>query len=258
MQAAFKEIDQNPKFIFRGEKLPLPGSYQEEVERYWKSTSAIGKFFRGDVVVATEMTLAGTTPVVTVQLSDYAHYLFAMQDNKRRFDCRAVYCATIVVTADFHLLLGEMADHTATPGQIQCPGGGIDSRDLQSELPPMSCCKRELHEEFGSAFLSESFIPFAIKTLGRFNHVGIFFIAHLGFDKIEALRHFEHHNYDLRRCGHKPEIRALHMVPLQDDAIDRFVTQYGSSMVDYGEELLLHQALAIQSKVLSNAIIIDT
>ena len=255
MQAAFTEIEQVPEVAFRGGKLLLPGPYQDEVDRYWKSTSASGKFFRGEVVVAAEMALTGATPVVEVQLSDYAHYLFAMQDNKRQFDCKAVYCATIAVSSDFHLVLGEMADHTATPGQIQCPGGGIDSRDLQSELPTVSCCKRELEEEFGSAFSSQGVIPFAIKTFGRFNHVGIFFIAHLGFDKIAALRHFEHHNQGLRRCGLEPEIRALHMVPLQDDAIDHFVTQYGSSLVDYGEELLRHQTLAIRSKAFPNAAI---
>jgi 8-oxo-dGTP pyrophosphatase MutT (NUDIX family) len=219
--------------------LALPEPYRSKIVKHWDHVNHDGRFFNGKVLTATGLNLTSSTPVITLAVTDYAHYLYAKHDHTHEVDCRAVYCAALLFTSDNHLLLGQMSAHTSSPGQIQCPGGGIEiGRD--NGIDPRSCCRRELEEEIGAAFLKGGpvFQTICIKSGGDLETIGLFYALRLTCDARGALEIFTHHQTELRSAGEKPEFDRLHALEFSRGSIADFVTTQGDILVDYLRPLL--------------------
>lgn len=226
--------------------LVLPDGYRRKVDSHWAQISAGGRFFNGPVLVASDLAIDQLAPEIEVTASDYAHYLYAMSDAEREFDCRAVFSAAVVITRDNHLLTGRMAAHTSSPGQIQCAGGGVElTRD--GTLDPGECCLRELEEELGVGFLEhrQLFKPFCIKTGGKLATVGLIYLVLFDGDVDMAQGLFRAHRQGQLRQGEEPEFDTLLAVSLDPQSVDHFLDHYGSVTVDYLATLLREHRAAL-------------
>jgi 8-oxo-dGTP pyrophosphatase MutT (NUDIX family) len=219
--------------------LALPGPYRSKVDKHWAHVNQDGRFFNGEVLTATGLDLATATPVITLAMTDFAHYLYAKHDLTHEIDCRALYCSALLFTSDNRLLLGQMAAHTSSPGQIQCPGGGIEI-DRDHGINPRSCCRREVEEEIGAAFLKDGpvFQPVCIKSGGELGTIGLFYAVRLACDTQGAFRMFADHQQEQRSAGEKPEFDKLHAVEFSRDPIADFVKAQRDILVDYLHPLL--------------------
>ncbi len=222
--------------------LQLPEAYREKVRRYWQDVNRDGRFFNGSVLAAAEVDFHPPRNIATLATTDYAHYLYATQDRTHEFDCKAVYAAAVLATADEHLLLGRMAGHTSSPGQLQFPGGGIEvGADLQ--IDARSCCEREIIEEIGLPIWQErtAVSPFCIKTGGDFSTVGIFYLVRLNWTAAGILDMFSRHQAQTVALGERPEFDELLALKLEKDLVRLFVEQHDASLVDYLRLVLIDQ-----------------
>ena len=220
--------------------IALPEAYRSRVDAFWEDLNRDGRFFNGDVLAATQLDIADSSASLELAMTDYAHYMYANQDMANEFDCTAVYGAILILTSDRYLLLGEMGSHTSSPGQIQCPGGGIElSADQQ--LDARSCCQRELEEEIGAPLWEDRlwFRPLCVKSGGDHSTVGLFYALQIKGDVAAALTMFESHQSGLRSAGEKPEFDRLHAVRFEEASLREFIETREAQMVDYLRPLLL-------------------
>lgn len=217
----------------------LRDGYRTRVDAYWRKVSAGGRFFNGPVLAATGMRIVDGIPAIDVLLTDYAHYLYARQDPDKAFDCQAVYTAAVVVTADDHLLLGEMARHTSAPGQIQCPGGNLEMAP-DGRIDPAACCLREVEEELGPALASEVRWqrPLCVKRGGENGTIGLMYLLRLECDASRALAMFEAYRAHQAGVGARPELDRLAAVKLNMRDVGRFLREPENPHVDYLVPLL--------------------
>ncbi len=218
---------------------PLPLSEKERalIVANWQRVNAEGHFFNGPVLAATAIDVNGA-PGVSVSTTDYAHYLYA-NAHPTATPCHIVYCAAAIVTSDNYVLFGEMNSSTSSPGQLQFVGGNVEIAP-DGSISGRHCCEREVIEEIGAAFLemARDFRPLCIKTGGKADHVGIYYVLHVNATKVEAQAAFDAHLAQLRLAGEKPELVKVHFVELTQSAITQFFHQNSERCVDYLAPLL--------------------
>lgn len=231
------------ELLVRKEPLPLVESYRRKVEKHWNSANQDNRFFNGAVLAATRFDLEKSPPTIHLAMTDYAHYLYAASDRTHEVDCPALYCAVILLTSDRYILLGQMGAQTAAPGQIQCPGGGIEL-DTDLTLDARLCCQRELEEEVGEAIWSDRkwFRPLCIKTGGDLATIGLFYALRLRSDVATALQMFAAHQSALHASGEKPEFDDLHAVKCDASSLKAFLEIQQGPIVDYLRPLFLERA----------------
>lgn len=218
----------------------FPAGYRRKVDDHWHRINSDGRFFNGPVLVASMLALDAGAPRIELMRSDYAHYLYAAQDPLRAFPCRAVFSAAVILTSDNFLLLGQMAAHTSSPGQIQCPGGGIELGN-GGEIDARRCCQREVAEELGDVFLRDpaQFRPLCLKSGGELSTVGLFYALSLDLTAAQAQAAFDAHQVKQRSAGERPEFDRLHAVSFDVEAIGTFIQAHNAHVVDYLAPLLV-------------------
>lgn len=235
-------------FDLQEKRLELPDSYRLQVDRYWQNINRDERFFNGNVLTATRLDLNGSPPTIQLAMTDYAHYLYAAQDCTREFNCNAVYCAAILLTSDQYLLLGRMASHTSSPGQIQCPGGGIEiGRGLK--IDTRACCQREIVEEVGDAVWLDHqwFRPLCIKTEGDLATIGVIYALQLKSGVKDVLRMFSRHQAEIESSGDKPEFDSLLAVRFSVPSMKVFFEQQQARLVDYLRPLFIDRFEEVRS-----------
>ncbi|HHX58521.1 MAG TPA: hypothetical protein GX706_02025 [Candidatus Moranbacteria bacterium] len=137
---------------FSNNFVSLPQDIQEKVDAYWSWLMANGKsYYRGEVFTATNKTVVGNAIAVSVDKTDYAHYLYC-QDvcSLGDKDVGIVHAVSLVETADEYFVFGKMGHQTSRAGMHQLCGGGIDSSDLRGDHFDLNHnIGRELLEELG-------------------------------------------------------------------------------------------------------------
>ncbi|MCQ1571627.1 NUDIX hydrolase [Neorhizobium galegae] len=240
--------------LLRHTNLPLvlTSGYRRKVNDHWDRVNAGGQFFNGPVLAASAITEDDTHPRIELALTDYAHYLYAAHDPTHEFDCRAVFSAAIILTSDNFLLLGEMASHTSAPGQIQCPGGGIELGD-DRKLNAKACCQREVSEELGPAFSRDLrlFQPICFKTGGKHSTVGIFYAMALDIGAEQAAQLFSDYQRAQGVTGELPEFERLHAVRFEFQHIRDFIKLSHGHLVDYLAPLLIDNWQEASSAILA-------
>lgn len=222
------------RLAFDGSSVEFPSGYRMKVDEHWARINQEGRFFNGPVLSASSIPNENEDSVVGLQLTDYAHYLYAAQDNAHEFDCRAVFSAAVILTCDNHLLLGQMSPHTSAPSQIQCPGGGIEL-DPDGKLDAKLCCQREVIEELGPDFGQEllRYEPLCIKSGGDLSTVGIFYALRLDVTAEQAQHSFSHYRAAQCAGGERPEFDCLHTVKFEPQVMAEFVQTNRNQLVDY-------------------------
>jgi len=232
-------INQDVRLVLGKSPIMYPDGYRSKVETHWARISNNGRFFNGPVLAASSIATDSSRVVVEVSSTDYAHYLYAAQDRDHEFDCRAVFCAAAIVTSDNYLLLGEMAQHTSTPGQIQFPGGGVEM-GADGELNAQTCCQREVTEELGSDFFNDvaRFHPFGLKCGGNLSTIGIFYALSLDMTAGQAQNSFASYRSEQLAAGQLPEFDHLHAVTFDLKTLSQFFRVNKGCVVDYLAPLL--------------------
>jgi len=207
-----------PKLLYSGERITLPNSVIEQIEKYWLELISSGKNFRrGDVFTISKVNEKNGEISVEISLSDYAHYLATINGKiDKEYACRVVHSSVMIETLDGEFIFGEMGGDTALPGRIQCIGGGITREDLSNDGKTIDIEKNaanEMAEEVGlfadNGFHVKEFFPWAIVESGPNDFLGVVYWAKalMGID--EFLRHYAKFEAELIEKGEKPELSKI-------------------------------------------------
>lgn len=215
-EVSLYKINNNIRVCYTGRKVILPPKYIADCEAHWLSLMEAGKkYFRGDIFTVNEVTQAQDKITLTVELTDYAHFIYTVHKNVyEENDCRVIYTSVLVETADGKYVIGVMGEDTFAPQKLQLFGGGIDKSDLKgNEFDLKHSAKKEIGEELGINTNDEKIVkrfkPYLLKTGGISNFFSVIYKLDLLIDETSLIKRFEKHNKSLIIQGIVPELSSL-------------------------------------------------
>ena len=233
--------------VFTANHAVLSYKFQTVIDDYWNSLLSSGKkFSRGNVFTIRSIEDQNETINIYVDQTDYAHYLASLHvpEIAQECPCRVMHTSVLIHSSDDFLIFGEMAEHTASPGRLQCAGGGITKDDLQTDqtFNVTGNAVTELWEETGFLHTDPSQIQdvkFAyLKSGGPRNFIGALHVASSPLTADQIMAFFTDFNQTLRTKNEEPELVRLIAVPNTIDAVEKFLSEESRPIDEYLPELL--------------------
>ncbi|QED49678.1 hypothetical protein [Cytobacillus dafuensis] len=228
----------NVKVKLDNRPINLPSEIRQQHHYYWEQQIGKNPSLRnGEVFTITKVNKAPDELEVTVAKTDYKHYLYTLHHEDCASPCKVIYTCASVITSDHHIAIGRMNKSTSTPGRLQFTGGGLDESDLVGSIFDLekNICK-EIKEEMGLNIHSSStrsFLPKFIKHKGTHGFWAVMYelSVHCTVEALHA--QFLKHNQQLIDNGQEPEFDELLFIPLEKAAIEAYIKNETSPMVDY-------------------------
>lgn len=233
------------KFIayYTGSKVKLSSSTCQKIEKHWNELINQGKSFtRGEVFCISSIFLSKQHCVLFLDLSDYAHYLYTIHKKPNEEACKVLFTAALIETADQFYVLGKMADNTANPGRIQCPGGGLTKLHLEKNIFNLEkniCdeCEEEiglsLHSDIVTSFHKRYFISSKLHP-----YSAVIWKVKVQQTAEQFHQHFLHYRQQLLTIGKQPEFESLQFIAKSTQQIDHFFKNDPHPKANYIEKLL--------------------
>lgn len=227
---------------YAGDEVQLPSERKGEIEDFWLEINRDGTFQRGEIFHVCSIIEQEDLCKVLLKHTDYAHYLHTVRNYITDEEgCKVVYGAGLVETNDCKYIFGEMGNHTAYPGRLQCVGGGLSSEDRNGNYFDMKqSVLRELAEELGvqNSDRIESCIPKFIKAGGPYDFIVILFHIKLRDTAEEFFAKYDNFTETIIAQGEKPEFHNIICIDNSREAVLNFLENDTRQSVDYLRPLL--------------------
>lgn len=129
----------------------LPQNLRNKIDEFWKEqVKENPNLFNGEVWNVTKMEENADKIILTLEQTDYAHYLYDERHGiEEKYACHNIAAGVYIVTKDGFAVIGELDDTTSYPKVMQVSGGGIDEKldTVNGEFDLIKTAKRELKEE---------------------------------------------------------------------------------------------------------------
>ncbi|MDR7071512.1 hypothetical protein [Fictibacillus barbaricus] len=228
-----------------GHAVELSDQHNFEIEQYWKQINVNERFTRGEIFHVHSIEEHEDRFDIILRTTDYAHYLHSVRyDTADDKSCKVVYGAGLVETKDSYFVFGEMANHTAYPGRLQCVGGSLSDEDKNGTYFDLEkSVLRELSEEIGIddvEKLCDSEVQF-IKTGGTYDFIAVLFHINLDLTLKEFQQYYTAYCNELIANGEQPEFKRLVTLKNNLNEISEFLKTERRDAVDYLFSLLEQQ-----------------
>jgi len=240
-----RKIDGDVEIIYDKEYV-MTDDVIGKVEAHWEKLLESGRnFTRGTVFTISNIESMGKDLKVYIQSTDYAHYLYTINNNIiENSACRVIYASVLVETIDSSFIVGEMACNTATPNRIHCCGGGFDDEDLiEGKIDIYNNIQRELYEELGINLYDTDIIckvqPKYIQSGGEHDFIGLVFKVNLKISQKEYIGLYEKYIEKLKLQNIAPEFKSLVFIKSDPKSVKDFLNKDKRPRVEYLEELLM-------------------
>lgn len=230
--------------IFLNKKIKLPDQIQDKIEAYWNLINNNKNFIRGEVYTITNIKNINGKLKIYVELSDYAHYLYTINNSiPKQYACRVIYTAALVITQDSKFIFGEMSSSTSTPNRLQCSGGGIDSKDVRDNIIDLSHnISNELFEELGidtkDTNVVEKIYPRYLKSGGINDFLAVIYKVDLKINEEEFKKIYNQHVETLKLSHKSPEFSSIIILPSTFSSVTSFINNDTRPRVDYLDKLI--------------------
>ncbi|MGR3764181.1 NUDIX hydrolase [Rossellomorea sp. NS-SX7] len=217
--------------------MPLPHFLKESINSYWDSLIENGKpFHRGEVFSIKELTETKNELRVTLQRTDFAHFIYDKHfDLPEEFNCRVIVANALILTNDNHFVLGQMNSRTANPGRVQFIAGGIDASDVKgNRVDIMGCLIRETSEEVGIDLHDRTLVwnidPLYIVHWGN---IALVYLIKLKIDSSEFQAHYEKFESSLREKEMTPVFSSIQLLSAEPESVSDFLEHDDRPRVDF-------------------------
>ncbi|MBB6734068.1 NUDIX hydrolase [Cohnella zeiphila] len=149
---------------------------------------------------------------VTLQKTDYAHFMFSKQlSEDHPYRCRGVVANGVFLTKDGYFVIGEMNAHTSTPGRLQFVAGGVEQSDFQGDVVNMfASLLRESQEEAGIGLTDPNLVSRVTpKYMVQWQAIALVYLIELAIDSNQLKLHYRHFENELLRQKIIPEFASL-------------------------------------------------
>jgi len=208
-----KPIPENISVTVDREEILLPASLQESINAHWDAlTKERPSLVRGDIYSIKQMSLSEEELKVTLQKTDYAHFLFSQQLSEDHiYRCRGVVANGVFLTRDGYFVIGEMNAHTSTPGRLQFVAGGVEESDFQEDVVHvLASLLRESQEEVGIDLTDSALISrITPKYMVLWQAIALIYLIELTMDSYQLKLHYHHFENELLRQKIIPEFASL-------------------------------------------------
>lgn len=225
------------------QSVQLSPERKNEIEAFWKKINADGTFYRGEAFHVDSIREEEHEYRVRLKRTDYAHYLHTVKNQiTDKESCKVIFGAGLVETADSKYIFGEMADHTAYPGRLQCVGGGLSWKDKEGHT---FCMKRnvlrELEEELGVAYHKHVHTcePHFIKQGGTHDSIVILHLIKLKLTHESLKELYRHFTDKLLKKGERPEFQTIIDLNKDKESIQHFLNKDDRPRTDYLKPFLI-------------------
>ena len=245
-ESQIQSLDKPVKVRVSGRKVVLPSALRTKINAFWRAQLKENpSLFNGEAFTATTVDDTGSATEVTLDETDYAHYLYSEKlGGLGAYTVRIIHSATLVETADGKIIFGSMGPQTSRPGVLQCSGGGIDYSDIGAAgmVDLDGNAARELLEELGLAAYDASrvaeFRPAYFKSGGPTSKMTVIYTAKLRETSEEFLQKYRSFVEQLRQNHEEPEFATLFCINTDPKAIKDFMRQHHEFLDEYMSVLL--------------------
>lgn len=212
--------------------ITLPPELQKEIDQHWQEMiTRRPNLFNGTAFSVASINRTPAKIAVTMAQTTFAHNVYCEQHDAGNYAFRVLHSATLVVTSDNQIVLGEMGQQTARAGAICCSGGGIDADDVQGTTIDLAGnTVRELREELGidvnNPAQVASFAPYYLKTGGPKGKMTAVYRADLAITADEFQKRYDTFVAQLTDKGETPEFSRLHIVRNTPEDIAAYISAH--------------------------------
>lgn len=223
------------------EELHLPYSLQESINTFWDSWTKEKPYLtRGDIYSISHMSLFEEELKITLQKTDYAHFLYSKQklSADHRYKCRGVVANGVILTKDGYFVIGEMNTHTSTPGRLQFIAGGIDTSDIRGNVVNMfENLSRESQEEIGIDLTDSNVVSeVTSKYIVHWQSIALVYLIELIIDSHELKLHYDSFESKLLSKSIIPEFSSI--VFVHANRLSEFLKNDQRSKLDFLPKVL--------------------
>ncbi|RFU67034.1 hypothetical protein [Bacillus sp. V59.32b] len=204
----------------------LSSKRKREIEEFWMEINQHNSFHRGEVFNVYSIIEQGDLYNIILNCTDYAHYLHTVRNHITDEEgCKVVFGAGLVETKDSKFVFGEMGNHTAYPGRLQCVAGGLSWEDKKGDYFDIEeSVLRELAEELGISNNNhiEKCTPLFIKKGGIYDFLVILYHIKLSITSNELILNYQNFTEELLIKGEKPEFQKVIYIENNKESITSF------------------------------------
>ncbi|MDM5317357.1 hypothetical protein QUF49_15205 [Fictibacillus sp. b24] len=231
-----KPVTKPVKITLDDHPMQLSPTFQSEVENFWTRFNSDSRFTRGEVFHVDALEETEKELKLNLKSTDYAHYLYSVKNEPVGDEgCRVIYGAGLVETSDSYFVFGEMNDHTAYPGRLQCVGGGLSREDLQgNQFQIRNSVLREMTEELGIDTENvTSCSACFVKTGGNYDFITVLYYIQLDLTLHQLEERYKTFCEEMMDKGEVPEFAQMVKIKNESEYIKNFINNDNRSSVDY-------------------------
>lgn len=131
---------------------PFAVARREEIERHWADAVARNPaLWNGRILIARNPSITECILHAEMLETDFASFLAWRDWDFPDTSAYNIFGSALVLSRQGAVILGRMAEHTASPGVVDMPGGSLDLSDLRENgvVDLFGSAARELEEETG-------------------------------------------------------------------------------------------------------------
>ena len=228
------KLDKELEIIKAEKDIELPQNIAEKIENFWKKqVEENPHLFNGEVWSVTNFEELEDKFRVTVQKTNYAHYLYDERVGlEGNLGCYNLNGGILLETLDKKYIVGEMDKTTSYPKGLQIPGGNLDQNDIKENgtVDLIGNIARELKEELNLDLFDRSIIQsYKMQYMelpeGRRHSYSPKLKGFLKMTSEEMKEYYEKYKLYLKETNQEVEFTKLHFIDKENviaelDALD--------------------------------------
>ena len=228
------KLDKELEIIKAEKDIELPQNIAKKIENFWKKqVEENPHLFNGEVWSVTNFEELEDKFRVTVQKTNYAHYLYDERVGlEGNLGCYNLNGGILLETLDKKYIVGEMDKTTSYPKGLQIPGGNLDQNDIKENgtVDLIGNIARELKEELNLDLFDRSIIQsYKMQYMelpeGRRHSYSPKLKGFLKMTSEEMKEYYEKYKLYLKETNQEVEFTKLHFIDKENviaelDALD--------------------------------------
>ncbi len=210
-------------------QIELPKEIRKEIEVFWeKQVEKNPHLFNGEVWNVTKFDELENTISLTVQKTNYAHYLYDERVGlKGKYACYNLNGGILLETLDKKYIVGEMSEETSYPNGLQITGGNLDENDIKIDgsIDLIGNIARELQEElnidlFNKAMIKSYKMQYMELPEGRRHSYAPILKGLLEMTAEEMKSYYEKYKTQLKENNQEVEFSKLHFINKENAIVE--------------------------------------
>jgi len=225
-------------------RITLPPEAAQKVGSHWQQlVKKNPHLHNGEVFTIVNRLQDAQRMAIELAITDYAHHLYSRHvGGLGANQTSIIHPCAVILTQDLKLIVGAMAEHTSSPGEILCCGGGLDFADVKDGMVLIdNTIAKELREELNIDCSNKQAVSLTATFLitdTAADRTTVAYIARLNQTSEAFAADYREFAKQLVDHGELPEFKDLFYIPATEDAVANFTRGHTLQLQNYVPLLL--------------------